>query len=30
MERLLGRGPPLGKKKPCESDFFVDFADDIL
>ena len=23
MERLLGRSPPLGKKKPYESDFLL-------
>jgi hypothetical protein len=30
MESFLGRSPPSGKKKSYESDFFVDFADDIL
>jgi len=30
MERSLGRSPPAEKKRSYESDFFVDFADDIL
>ena len=30
MERFLGRSLPSEKKKSYESDFFVDFIDDIL
>ena len=30
MERFSGRSPPSEKKKSYESDFFVDFVDDIL
>lgn len=30
MEKALGRSPPAEKKESYESDFFFDFADDIL
>lgn len=30
MEESSGRSPPAEKKKSYESDFFVDFVDDIL
>jgi hypothetical protein len=30
MEEGSGRSPPVEKKKSYESDFLVDFVDDIL